>query len=268
MVCFKKIIVSTVALGMVSAQPIEDVDKRGLVRNIFNDVAGLTGKIFQDAPSIVNGLKTGVSLGVLAFKDLKCAAKNFTGIKKAPHTNGIEWYENAEYLAGLAINNGIAEYLKQQTTLTVENIVKGAEAQGTDFLVEFAGHLGLSSEVAKLSNATFPIVNKYAVALVTAIAENVKAVATSQGTANTVDGIINTTIKLLEKAGVQIAVSGLTVALAPYGVGFLVAPSQQVICIVGSTTFNVATSLEACTLNINPISQVLSEMQILFKNSC
>ncbi|XYA01285.1 hypothetical protein QA089_003842 [Meyerozyma guilliermondii] len=234
---------------MVSAQPIEDVDKRSLVRNIFNDVAGLTGKIYQDAPSIVNGLKTGVSLGVLAFKDLKCAAENFTGIKKAPHTNGIEWYENAEYLAGLAINNGIAEYLKQQTTLTVENIVKGAEAQGTDFLVEFAGHLGLSSEVAKLSNATFPIVN-------------------NQGTANAVDGIINTTIKLLEQAGVQIAVTGLSTVLAPYGVGFLVAPSQQVICIVGSTTFNVATSLEACTLNINPISQVLSEMQILFKNSC
>ncbi len=51
MVSFKKKLSAYSALGMVSAQPIEDVDKKVLDRNIFNDdVAGLTGKIYQDAP--------------------------------------------------------------------------------------------------------------------------------------------------------------------------------------------------------------------------
>ncbi|RLV88225.1 hypothetical protein JA9_005092 [Meyerozyma sp. JA9] len=257
MVSIKYLTLTAFATALVSASPVQ-VTRRGFLSDIFHDVAETTG-------AIVHGVEDLGQLAKTTFQDLTCAAENFTGAKKAPHTNGIEWYEDAEYLAGLILSSGPAEWIKNESIQTVEQIIEGAEAQGSDFVEKLASYIGLAPEAAALANASFPIVNHFAAAIVKAIADEAISLATSPTTAHTADTFINLVIKYLEQAGVAVTVSAGNAILAPYGVGLLVGPILSTTCKTGAVAANALTSLEACTLKSDILSQVLSEAQILLQ---
>ncbi|EDK39180.2 predicted protein [Meyerozyma guilliermondii ATCC 6260] len=257
MVSIKYFALTAFATSLVSASPVQ-VTRRGFLSDLFHEVAETTG-------AIVHGVQDLEALAKTTFQDLKCAAENFTGTSKAPHTNGIEWYEDAEYLAGLILSSGPAEYIKNETIQTVEQIIEGAEAQGSEFVQELAGYIGLAPEAAALANETFPIVNYFAAAIVKAIAEEAIAIAKSPKTAHDADTFINLVIRFLEQAGISITTTAGTAILSEFGVGLLIGPAITTACKAGSVAANALTSLEACTLRSNVFSQVLSEAQILLQ---
>ncbi len=129
-----------------------------------------------------------------------------------------------QYLAGLAINNQFTEYLKQQTTLTVENIVQRWSPRYRFF--SWICRTGWAQKSIKLSNATFYCEQVCGRSCYCNCSKCLGCCYQSK-TANAVDGIINTTIKFIEQAGVQIAVMDFFHCSCSIGVGFLVAPSQQ-----------------------------------------
>lgn len=246
---------STLALAI--AQPVQSA-KRSFLDDIFHDVADATS-------AVIHGLLGVVGVTENALLDVVCAAENFSGAKKAPHTNGIEWYEDPEYLAALILSSGPAQWIQNKSLETVEQIIEGAEAQGSDFLVKLAGFIGLSPEAAALSNKGFPIINHFAAAIVKAIADGAILVATSPAVAHTVDNFINLVIKSLEEAGISLAEEGGTLLLAQFGVGVFIAPAVTTVCTVGGVAANAVTSLEACFVKLSILSQVLSEGQILLQ---
>lgn len=268
MVSFNFLAITLAATSVVSASPVK-VDRRGLLSDIFHDVAHITGDIIHGTEAvsgdIVHGVHTAAEIAKQTFADLKCAADNFRGVSQAPHTNGIEWYEDAEYLAGVILTSGPAEWIKNQTTELIDHVIEGAEQQGAEFVEKLAGHLGLSNEVAKLANETFPIVNHYAAAVVQALAKQAVIVATNPYLALTADNFINNVVAFLEKAGIQVVESAGSIVLASSGLGVFVAPAITTTCDIGYVASNAATSFEACTLKLNLISQVLSEVRILLK---
>lgn len=257
MVSFKYLALSAFATSLVSASPVR-VSRRGFLSDVFHDVAETTG-------AIVHGVEDLGSLAKTTFQDLSCAAENFSGTKEAPHTNGIEWYEDAEYLAGLILSSGPAEYIKNETIEVVEQIIEGAEAQGSEFVEKLAGYIGLAPAAAALANETFPIVNKFAAAIVKAIAEEATTIAKSPKVAHDADTFINLVIKFLEQAGVSVTTTAGNAILSEFGVGLLIGPIISTTCKAGSVAANALTSLEACTLKLNILSQVLSEAEILLQ---
>lgn len=257
MVSFRLVALSLVAVAMATPIRVDRVDRRGFLTDIFHDVAEATS-------TLVHGVEEAAQFAESAFKDLTCAADNFTGQDHAPHTNGIEWYEDAEYLAGLILSSGPAHWIENATVLTIEQIIEGAEAQGSDFLVRLAGIIGLSPEAAALSNEAFPIINHFAVAIVKAIAEEAILVATSPAVAHTVDNFINLVIKYLEQTGINVVERAGNAVLTQQNVPLFITPAITTICRVGELAANGVTSLEACTLNNNVLSQILSEGRILF----
>ncbi|CCE79984.1 Piso0_003077 [Millerozyma farinosa CBS 7064] len=256
MVSFRSFfLVSLVGIQAISGAAIRSVhnevviDERGFLGDIVHDVTTVFGDIFHIFQE--------------GSKDIVCAFDQFTGNKKQPNTNGIEWYEDADYVATLLLTNSLTEYAENKTLNVTDTLVKLAEKEGINFLKDVAKAFGVDPTLLGTeATAAATILNKFVVSIIKTLLDDAGNFLNKESTAKAVDSFINKVIAVGESLGVKI-ISGSS---ALTGAGIAVGPAISFACTVGGILSNGATSLEACTLNVNPLNQVLSEFQILFSH--
>lgn len=181
--------------------------------------------------------------------DVTCIFDNFAGISSAPHTHGIEWWEDAQFLLNLILTSSVAEYAENKTTTIVDTLVYAVAVESSDLLGQIAGLLGLNGPlVAALGLLVETLLIQVITVVVKTIVATAEQVASATGTAIVVDSLINTALAIAEEVGFDL----LILPIFPWG---------GALCLVGDVLFSGLTAFEACTFNVDIVSQILSEVR-------